>query len=229
MFLSEFDKGSQISDLGTKKMLNKARAKFPLAGSDLEALARYIKDQEESDIESLQHRQDIDDHLFNKIEQTEHELEQKIRQVQADIAQIAARKGATEGLDSSVKAVKERMCAKHVSPSGAETTMCPDDDDYEINYGKKSGIADFRKKQSVRDDDFDQGVEEGTDIVPAANPKDTVSIDIPLLIRLLEYAREDAKTDIDLHDVAERLITMSAGGKTLSMNDYDTIIPGSSN
>lgn len=71
-------------------------------------------------------------------------------------------------------------------------------------------------------------VPEGTDVVPAANPEDTVSLDIPLLIRLLEYSREDAKTDMDLHNVAERLITLSAGGKTLSMNDYDTIIPGSS-
>lgn len=71
-------------------------------------------------------------------------------------------------------------------------------------------------------------VPEGTDIVPAANPEDTVTVDIPLLIRLLEYAREDAKTDMDLHDVAERLITLSAGGKTLSMTDYGTIVPGSS-
>lgn len=71
-------------------------------------------------------------------------------------------------------------------------------------------------------------VPEGTEVVPATNPEDTVSLDIPLLIRLLEYSREDAKTDMDLHNVAERLITLSAGGRTLSMNDYDTIIPGSS-
>ena len=47
------------------------------------------------------------------------------------------------------KDVKESMCAKHISPSGAETTMCPDDDDYEINYGKDSGIDDFRKKNGL--------------------------------------------------------------------------------
>jgi hypothetical protein len=34
------------------------------------------------------------------------------------------------------------------------------------------------------------------------NPKDIIKLDIPLLIRLLEYAREDAKTDMDLHNVA---------------------------
>ena len=30
----------------------------------------------------------------------------------------------------------ERECEWHVSPSGRKTNMCPDDDDYEINYGK---------------------------------------------------------------------------------------------
>jgi len=55
------------------------------------------------------------------------------------------------------------------------------------------------------------------------NPKDVVSVDIPLLIRLLEYAREDAKTDMDLHNVADRLIALSQEGNTLTMQDYDTI------
>lgn len=55
------------------------------------------------------------------------------------------------------------------------------------------------------------------------NPVDSVTVDIPLLIRLLEYAREDAKTDMDLHNVAERMIEMSKEGKTLSMDDYDAI------
>jgi len=56
------------------------------------------------------------------------------------------------------------------------------------------------------------------------NPRDTIKVDVPLFIRLLEYAREDAKTDMDLHDVAENIIRLSETGKTLSMNDYDTIV-----
>ena len=55
------------------------------------------------------------------------------------------------------------------------------------------------------------------------NAQDVVSVDVPLLIRLLEYAREDAKTDMDLHDVTERLIALSQEGNTLTMQDYDTI------
>ena len=56
------------------------------------------------------------------------------------------------------------------------------------------------------------------------NPKDVVSMDVPLLIRLLEYAREDAKTDMDLHNVTEKLIAMSASGETLTMDQYDAIV-----
>jgi len=56
------------------------------------------------------------------------------------------------------------------------------------------------------------------------NPKDIISVDVPLFIRLLEYAREDAQTDMDLHDVAENIISLSASGKTLTMDDYSHII-----
>jgi hypothetical protein len=63
-------------------------------------------------------------------------------------------------------------------------------------------------------------------VAEESNPEDTVTLDIPLLIRLLEYSREDAQTDMDLHNVAERLIVLSAGGQTLSMSQYDQIIPG---
>ncbi len=31
---------------------------------------------------------------------------------------------------------------------------------------------------------------------------DAIKMDVPLFIRMLEYAREDAKTDRDLHDLA---------------------------
>ena len=46
---------------------------------------------------------------------------------------------------------------------------------------------------------------------------------IPLFIRLLEYAREDSKTDIDLHFIAEAVAEGSRNG-TLGMQSYDSII-----
>lgn len=56
------------------------------------------------------------------------------------------------------------------------------------------------------------------------NTVDTVKTDVPLLIRLLEYAREDAKTDMDLHNVAENLIELSKDNETLTMDHYDQIV-----
>jgi hypothetical protein len=56
------------------------------------------------------------------------------------------------------------------------------------------------------------------------NPIDKASLDIPLLIRIMEYAKEDAQTDMDLHKVAENIIELSKGGKTLTMSDYNSIV-----
>lgn len=56
------------------------------------------------------------------------------------------------------------------------------------------------------------------------NPKDIISVDIPLFIRLLEYAKEDANTDMDLHDLAERAINLSTEGEVLGMESYDSLV-----
>lgn len=57
----------------------------------------------------------------------------------------------------------------------------------------------------------------------AVDKKDTVTFDIPLLIRVLEFAREDLKSDILLHKMVERLISMRGKG-TLTMDQYGRII-----
>jgi hypothetical protein len=56
------------------------------------------------------------------------------------------------------------------------------------------------------------------------NPKDTITVDVPLFIRLLEYAREDAKTDMDLHDLADNIIDLSEEGEVLTMDNYNAIV-----
>ena len=56
-------------------------------------------------------------------------------------------------------------------------------------------------------------------ITEAIDKMDVIMFDIPLLIRMLEYAREDAKTDMDLHKVVEKLIHIRKKG-VLTMKDY---------
>ena len=52
--------------------------------------------------------------------------------------------------------------------------------------------------------------------------KDTVTLDIPLLIRTLELAREDIKSDEELHKMVERLLNLK-NKKELTMDDYEYI------
>jgi len=59
-------------------------------------------------------------------------------------------------------------------------------------------------------------------IVEKADAKDTVTFDIPLLIRVLELTREKIKSDIDLHQMVERLIKIRNRG-ILTMQDYKLI------
>jgi hypothetical protein len=53
-----------------------------------------------------------------------------------------------------------------------------------------------------------------------------VKMDLPLFIRLMEFAKESAKDDIQLHDIAERAILVDRG--LLTMKHYNQIIKGSS-
>lgn len=53
---------------------------------------------------------------------------------------------------------------------------------------------------------------------------DSVTLDVPLMIRLLEFAREDAQDDMTLHQIVERMIGMKEEGQALSMSDYDAIV-----
>ena len=65
--------------------------------------------------------------------------------------------------------------------------------------------------------------EDPTDADSENDEVDTVTLDVPLLLRMMEYAREDAQEDMDLHNAAERMIELSKNG-ALSMDDYDSIV-----
>jgi hypothetical protein len=53
---------------------------------------------------------------------------------------------------------------------------------------------------------------------------DTITMDIPLFLRMLEYSREDASQDMDLHDVTEKANVLGKEKGVLSMEDYDAIV-----
>ena len=71
----------------------------------------------------------------------------------------------------------------------------------------------------------EQGMDPQTEsITEVTNPTDIICVDVPLFIRLMEYAREDASTDMDLHSMAERLTAMSSSGEPLGMDSYDAVV-----
>ena len=92
-------------------------------------------------------------------------------------------------------------------------------------FGRTKGRSFFTKADVIKHinslpaPDIDESINEA-DI----NPVDTIELDVPLLLRMMEYAREDAKTDMDLHDVAEKMISLSKTGQGLSMKDYESIV-----
>ena len=53
---------------------------------------------------------------------------------------------------------------------------------------------------------------------------DTITMDIPLFLRMLEYAREDAKQDLDLHDVTEKANKLGKERGILQTDDYEEIV-----
>jgi hypothetical protein len=60
--------------------------------------------------------------------------------------------------------------------------------------------------------------------MPGQDAIDTISMDIPLFLRMLEYAKEDAQEDVDLHDVTQRATELSKMKPFLSMGDYNEIV-----
>lgn len=54
--------------------------------------------------------------------------------------------------------------------------------------------------------------------------KDQVAMDVPLLIRSLEWSREDAKNDMQLHRFAEKALTAQRKAKPLTMRQYNKLV-----
>ena len=78
-------------------------------------------------------------------------------------------------------------------------------------YEKKRGAA-IEKAMGIKEEEQQDAI-------------DIVTLDVPLFIRMLEYAKEDAADDMDLHDLATKTIALSKQRGILSMEDYDTLIP----
>jgi len=113
---------------------------------------------------------------------------------------------------------------------------------FEFPYGTEGEIIDISKADYASDDLVyrvklryidGQGDEANTLYIENSNqylneqeedPTDIIAMDVPLFLRMLEWAKEDAAEDVDLHEVTERAIEAVKLRGLLSMDDYDSLI-----
>ncbi len=53
---------------------------------------------------------------------------------------------------------------------------------------------------------------------------DTIKINVPTFIRLIELAREEVKNDADLHDMTEIVVKLTQEEGVVTMDHYKTIV-----
>ena len=87
------------------------------------------------------------------------------------------------------------------------------------DLNKDGKLSDYEKKRGAAIEKAMVKEEEQEDVI------DTVTLDVPLFIRTLEYAKEDAADDMALHDMAEKAIALNKQKGILSMEDYDALLP----
>jgi hypothetical protein len=83
---------------------------------------------------------------------------------------------------------------------------------------------DYEKEKGGDREDDETSDKYAVDLMEEENPVDIISMDVPLFIRMLEFAREDASTDMDLHDLAQKAIKMSSEGEPLTMMHYGELV-----
>jgi hypothetical protein len=109
-----------------------------------------------------------------------------------------------------------------------------------LNNGKTLEITPLKLKggkrvydailQAFIDDRLDitnkviQGMTNNLSETKSEDKVDTITMDVPLFLRMLEYSREDASQDMDLHDVTEKAISLGKERGILSMDDYNEIV-----
>jgi hypothetical protein len=124
---------------------------------------------------------------------------------------IATKRAKNETENMHKDKIKEMVKSALMKPmEGKKTDMDGDGDIDSKDYLLKRDAA-IKKAMAVKEE---------------TNPMDVVAMDVPLLIRMMEFAREDAKADLDLHNIAEKAIALSGEGRTLTMSDYETIFGG---
>jgi len=203
-----------------------------------------MKEEDTDDIDEVSAIRSVNKELADIALDDLDEALEKIQEVLATIGVTFDQESAKSALGSS----DQIEVALHDNPTDAaepiaiygkddegneepgELTLCihKDADDYKaylhIYFGEeKMRLSDL----SLEDKDSDETEVTEAEEEDKDNPVDVVKMDIPLFIRMLEFAREDAVDDEQLHAVTERITKMAAEGNIITMAEYDKIVGAS--
>ena len=97
---------------------------------------------------------------------------------------------------------------------GARPQPGPDTTDGPMPNGDDmEGYKDFKTGDDGADDEYGDQLE----------GEDSVECDVPFLIKMLEWAHEEAQSDEEIHKAVENMIALDKS--PLTMDDYDQVIP----
>lgn len=137
-------------------------------------------------------------------------------------------KMASPSLDEAKKETAVDMAKKQLDALGVKYEMSKTDKvrPFKVIYKPVNKSDEFYDKFEDIVDLFNlKGfVKQSMSEAKEEDKVDTITMDIPLFLRMLEYSREDAKKDLDLHDVTEKANKLGKEKGILSMEDYAEIV-----
>jgi uncharacterized membrane-anchored protein YjiN (DUF445 family) len=121
---------------------------------------------------------------------------------------------AMEAMDNEHKKIIDSLKQQLTQKSTTKTS----DEDIRKEIARRREIElNDRLKKNIPGDISEIEGEESQEMTDEI---DTINMDVPLFIRALEFSREDAKSDLTLHEIAENAIRLTKEYGTLSMDNY---------
>lgn len=81
--------------------------------------------------------------------------------------------------------------------------------------GKNEPKKPIKEEESMEQPSVQPGVQD---------PVDSITLDVPLFLLLLEYAREKSEDDLDLHELSEKANKLCKERGILTSNDYNELV-----
>lgn len=120
---------------------------------------------------------------------------------------------AMEAMDNEHKKIIDSLKQQLTQKSTTKTS----DEDIRKEIARRREIELNDRLKNRRGDISEIDGEESQEMTDEI---DTINMDVPLFIRALEFSREDAKSDLTLHEITENAIRLSKEYGTLTMDNY---------